>query len=339
MIQKWRFFADQGLRTIQYLGQSTLGNWLVGRTISKSERETLPHWTVALEEIKKLYLQDWENINRGVYKAPDSIFFNPVELSKNSWRFFADLASVKQRERDGSVTVRNIPKEAAGLPKYFTQTFHYQTDGYLSDRSAELYDHQVELVFGGCADAMRRQSLPFLYDEQKRKPGQRMEVLDLACGTGRFLKTLCENYPEHKYTGVDLSPFYLRRARRTVDGLNINLVSAAGEDLPFKEGIFDVVFCIYLFHELPSRVRKLVCDEISRVLKPGGMLVFMDSIQLGDNPALDGSLAFFPKHFHEPYYADFVGSDLESLFASVGLKTEKQTLAFYSKILCLRKSL
>lgn len=36
------------------------------------------------------------------------------------------------------------------------QNFHHQTNGYLSDLSANLYDLQVEIFFGGLADAMRR---------------------------------------------------------------------------------------------------------------------------------------------------------------------------------------
>ena len=39
-------------------------------------------------------------------------------------------------------------------PDYY-QNFHHQTDGYLSDHQA-LYDLQVEILFNGSADAMRR---------------------------------------------------------------------------------------------------------------------------------------------------------------------------------------
>ena len=44
-------------------------------------------------------------------------------------------------------------------PPYYLQKFHFQTDGYLSDGSAERYDHQVEVLFGGGAAAMRRHAL------------------------------------------------------------------------------------------------------------------------------------------------------------------------------------
>ena len=45
------------------------------------------------------------------------------------------------------------------LPKYFLRNFHYQTDGYLSEKSARLYEFQVETLFSGCAATMRRFSM------------------------------------------------------------------------------------------------------------------------------------------------------------------------------------
>lgn len=41
-------------------------------------------------------------------------------------------------------------------PKYFNRNFHFQVDGYTSENSAEIYDHQVEILFAGMAAPMRR---------------------------------------------------------------------------------------------------------------------------------------------------------------------------------------
>jgi SAM-dependent methyltransferase len=40
------------------------------------------------------------------------------------------------------------------------------------------------------------------------------------------------------------------------------------------------VTCVYLFHELPADVRRAVAAEMLRVLRPGGLLVLVDSIQV-----------------------------------------------------------
>ena len=65
-------------------------------------------------------------------------------------------------------------ERANGLPRYYQQNFHFQTDGYLSDHSARLYDFQVESLFAGTADVMRRRAyvpiakIPRRYEERRR---------------------------------------------------------------------------------------------------------------------------------------------------------------------------
>ena len=81
---------------------------------------------------------------------------------------------------------------------------------------------------------------------------------------------------------------------------------ANAEALPLADASVDAVTCIYLFHELPRRVRATVAAEIARVLRPGGRLVFVDSLQHGEHPPFDGVLEYFPQGFHEPYYADYI---------------------------------
>ena len=34
-------------------------------------------------------------------------------------------------------------------PQYFTKTYHYQSDGWLSNLSAEVYEHSTETLFFG----------------------------------------------------------------------------------------------------------------------------------------------------------------------------------------------
>ena len=47
-----------------------------------------------------------------------------------------------------------------------------------------------------------------------------------------------------------------------------------------------------MFHELPPKVRRTVFREFARVLKPGGRLVLVDSLQIGDEPDYDGMADF-----------------------------------------------
>jgi ubiquinone/menaquinone biosynthesis C-methylase UbiE len=185
-----------------------------------------------------------------------------------------------------------------------------------------------------------------------------MRVLEVACGTGRFMTFVRDNLPlDSEYTAVDLSPFYLeksrdndnywRRTRATQEQRKnrgsvkpgiapANLVQAKAEDLPFNNESFDVVVCVYLFHELPRDVRKKVAAEMTRVVAPGGTVVFTDSIQTGDRPILDSALGNFER-MNEPYYGDFLQDDLTGHFESQGLKPMIKIVRSTTKSLSFKK--
>jgi ubiquinone/menaquinone biosynthesis C-methylase UbiE len=210
---------------------------------------------------------------------------------------------------------------------------------------------------------MQRTSLPpimevaakFELSQGLRRP---MKVLEIACGTGRFMTFVRDNLPlDTQYTAVDLSPFYLEKARdnddywrrtrasqeqRTNSGagkLNIaaaNLVQAKAEELPFDDGSFDVVVCVYLFHELPRIIRQSVTAEMARVVAPGGTVVFTDSIQNGDRPILDSALGNFER-MNEPYYGDYLIDDVAGHFERQGLEPMTKIVRSTTKSLSFLK--
>jgi ubiquinone/menaquinone biosynthesis C-methylase UbiE len=120
----------------------------------------------------------------------------------------------------------------------------------------------------------------------------------------------------------------LRRAR---------LIEANAEAIPLEDASQNIVTSVFLFHELPPGVRRRVAAEMARVLKPDGLLVLVDSLQMGDKPRWDGLLEAFPVRFHEPYYRHYATDDLDGLLADAGLAAESQSLAFFSKVMVRRK--
>ena len=106
--------------------------------------------------------------------------------------------------------------------------------------------------------------------------------------------------------------------------------------MPFGDGEFDAATCIYLFHELPPLVRRAVVGEIARVLKPGGTLILVDSLQTGDEPLYDALLEYFPLEFHEPYYANYLREDLTELMRSAFLPAARFS-SYFSKVLSYRR--
>ena len=87
-------------------------------------------------------------------------------------------------------------------------------------------------------------------------------MLDIGCGTGRFLAQLAEIA---KAWGVDPSPQMLEVARSRVGGAGLKLGSA--EELPFKDGWFERA-TMWLVAHLVDRPRAFA--EAARVLEPGG---------------------------------------------------------------------
>jgi ubiquinone/menaquinone biosynthesis C-methylase UbiE len=254
-------------------------------------------------------------------------------------RMFLDLPEAYARRAQKDATTARAEANAAEVPDYYAQDFHFQTGGYLTEGSARLYDVQVETLFMGAAGPMRRSALAPIAHFMVGRDQRQVTLVDVACGTGRFLRQVRLAYPAMRLKGVDLSRPYLDETRRQLQGLRgAELIEAPAERMPLDSASADIVTSIFLFHELPPEVRRAVTAEIARVLKPGGLLVFLDSLQMGDRPGWDGLIEAFPERFHEPYYRHYAIDDLEGIFTAAGLEPEMTTTPFLSKLMVRRKA-
>jgi len=112
-------------------------------------------------------------------------------------------------------------------------------------------------------------------------------ALDLGTGPGVSAFALAEALPGGSaVTGVDLSPRMIARAKRHharrfphLEGVSFHVADAAR--LPFDDGAFDLVTGHSFLYLLPDAVSAL--REARRVLRPGGVAVFME-------PAAGGAL-------------------------------------------------
>ncbi|MBP0039351.1 MAG: class I SAM-dependent methyltransferase, partial [Roseofilum sp. SID1] len=236
-----------------------------------------------------------------------------------------DLPLTWQRKNRQEYQVFPSDVDRSTYPRYYLQNFHYQTDGYLSDRSAELYDLQVDILFNGAADAMRRRVLAPLKQSISDTPtsSKPAKILDVACGTGRTLRFIRQTCPQASLYGIDLSPYYLRKANQLLSkmpGELPQLLQANGEELPYVDNCFHGITSVFLFHELPPKARQKVIDECFRVLKPGGTLIICDSIQKEDSPTITPVLNWFSQNFHEPYYPSYLIDDLGDRLQKIGFE-------------------
>lgn len=289
-------------------------------------------------DMRALFRREWRDVAAGLFPAPRLLGPEPAEFLRRSLLYFRDLPQVDAR-RHGALDDELPPgTQADGLPDYYRQNFHFQSDGWLSDQSAALYDTQVEVLFTGAADVMRRRALApiatWLADRNQRD----VRGLDVACGTGRLLAALHGAWPGMRLTGIDLSRPYLDEARRLIGRTaRVKLEEAAAEALPYADASLDLVVSSFLLHELPKEIRAKAIAEMARVVKPGGLVVIVDSLQKGDRPDWDGLLDLFPHYFHEPYYAEYTAGSLEGWFGATGLRPVSSENAFLSKVAAFTK--
>lgn len=287
-----------------------------------------------VNEVKSLLDRDIEHIVKGVYPAevllPEE---GPIEHFGSLGRVLGDALKLKSRkeQKDHKQFSEEAEDWARDLPEYYTRNFHFQTDGYLSESSAELYDHQVELLFRGVSHAMRRLLLPPLKAWSPRRP---LKILEVGCGTGSFTRFLAMAFPEAKITAFDLSFPYLKKAQSRLKKFSrIEYVQGQAEELPFRSEQFDAVVSVFLFHELPLEIRKASLLEMTRVLKPEGFLGLVDSLQINDKESLNWGLEQFPKDFHEPFYKNYLNHPMKDLLEDLYLTQIGSSQGFLSKAL------
>ena len=99
--------------------------------------------------------------------------------------------------------------------------------------------------------------------------GQSSKVLDVGCGEGTRLSTLL---PSGRFGwGIDIDPYAIHLARKQYPGHRFQVYS--GKRLPYKTGIFDLVYSAFVLEHTQDPVNFL--NEMIRVCRPGGHLVIL----------------------------------------------------------------
>jgi ubiquinone/menaquinone biosynthesis C-methylase UbiE len=325
-----------------------IGHGMVMRRLRQAVRERAgeqPQTRVNGPDRRRLYAdmavlfrQDLANVEAGVYPLPADHDGTLPDLLARSRLFFEDLPTIHRRRANRDIREVLTEQTRGKRPNYYLQNFHFQSGGWLTRESAQRYDTQVEVLFNGSANATRRQALVPLYEVFAGRDQRRLKLLDVGCGTGRFLDSFKQAWPRLPALGIDLSEAYVAEAIRYLKRWCwINVVVGKGEALPVKGESQDAVTSIFMFHELPPKVRRIIFREFARVLKRGGRLVLVDSLQIGDEPDYDVMLKLFPGSYHEPYYNSYLREGFRSIAAGCGLTHIRDVNAFVSKVMVFDK--
>lgn len=117
-----------------------------------------------------------------------------------------------------------------------------------------------------------------LVDLAHLEPGD--SVLDVGCGTGALAIAARDRVGSgNQVCGVDPSPEMVVRARAkgAKAGADVRFETATVEALPFADATFDAVLSTLMLHHLSEEGRRQGIGEITRVLKPGGRFLAVDT--------------------------------------------------------------
>jgi ubiquinone/menaquinone biosynthesis C-methylase UbiE len=116
---------------------------------------------------------------------------------------------------------------------------------------------------------------PTMRQRAKIVPSARGRVLEVGIGSGLNLSFYDSESLEH-LCGLDPSREMIAMATEAARGttLDVELVCAGSEDIPYDADSFDTVVVTYALCSIPDAVGALA--EMARVLKPNGRLLFCE---------------------------------------------------------------
>ena len=294
----------------------------------------LPNYDKAQKGIinnaSKDLLSDWSKSSLS-YKTSQ---IDLVKHLKGLWFTFRDLSSFLKRKSAQNSHDFSADINLDHYPSYLRRNYHYQSDGYFSKKSALIYDHQIELLFLGTAHLMRRVGFDFL---RSYLNSASFKVLEFGAGSGTSAMQFKEVYPLCTLDLLDPSNEYLDYAFDTYPKAFNEKIPIALENFCESHNLYDVIFSCFTMHEIPSDFWKACLDNTHKALKPGGLLLLIDSQQDHDSEKIHFALDDFQNDYYEPYFDDYRVTPLEEFIPSLGFKLVAKKNVLLSKALVFQK--
>ena len=142
---------------------------------------------------------------------------------------------------------------------------------------AHYYDLVMVLLTLGREKTLRKMTL----DLGQVRPGDK--VLEIGCGTGTLtLAAKVRVGASGEVVGIDIAPEMVEVASRkaTRKGIDADFQAGSIEKIPFPDHSFDAVLCSFMIFHMPDAIRRKGFKEIYRVLKSGGHLFIIDTVDL-----------------------------------------------------------
>jgi SAM-dependent methyltransferase len=215
-------------------------------------------------------------------------------LHPPGYRPVASAGVVSAEPPPPAADVVRLPADAIATVRANRRWWDGDADAYHAEHLAFL----GEADFVWCPENLREQDAHLLGDVRDRT------VLEVGCGAAMCSRWLAQRGA--RTVAFDLSAGMLRHARAGAahTGIDVPLVQADAQHLPFASGAFDVAFTAFgavAFVADSGRVMR----EVARVLRPGGRWVFATTHPIRwafpDDPGPGGLTATMPYFDRTPY--------------------------------------
>ena len=176
-------------------------------------------------------------------------------------------------------------------PDYYQVPFHAYPEGNLCWQAAfeaesatrsmglRVWKDEPELTWQEAQNRLRS-SFHQAIEPYTKKPIR--DILDLGCSVGISTQELHKFYAsnqdvEVKTVGLDLSAYMLAVANKRDVNKTISWLHGKAEATNFADNSFDLVTLQFVIHELPHQATEAIFREVSRILRPDGVIAIVDN--------------------------------------------------------------
>lgn len=160
-----------------------------------------------------------------------------------------------------------------------------------------------------------------------------LRVLDAGTGAGQLALLLAEE-GAREVVGVDVSPAmlelaeYQRLARPSTATARVSYRLAPGQALPFSDEWFDAIVCRLVLQHTAKPERLL--QELTRVLKPGGLFVLCDLLG-ADDPVRRATQNAIEERRNPSFEMARTQEQYRKLIGAAGLTIESEKVAIFER--------
>ena len=294
-------------------------------------------------------------------KGARDTLISTAERNGIAWR--AEAERLRKLEQSTLEPLqRQLEDARVAYPAYYTRPFHAYAEGNLSWLAARecesatmsmalrVWKDEVKAGTLGAADAQARLRTSFLacveeYRAEVLHGGQNKDasgvgvgvgaaapgsVLDVGCSVGMSTQYAAARWPGARFTGLDLSPYFLAvAAHREREAGGWGALGADGtpgvtwrhgnaESTGLDADSFDLTTLCFVFHECPDVATRAIMTEMHRVLRPGGTLALTDNNPR--SPVIQNlpPVLFTLMKSTEPWSDEYYAFDMEQALRDIG---------------------